>query len=84
MSSLSLRRSGGANIVSIPKKILEMLDLHVGDKLDIHVEGNKIILVPAKEELTLEQLIANSPKSSFKVLEEDEDWISDHIEGTEI
>lgn len=84
MSSLSLRQSGGANIVSIPKKILQMLNLHTGDKLDIHIEDSKIILTPRIEELSLEQMLADSPKSSFKLLDEDSEWMHDKPKGKEI
>ena len=83
MSSLSLRQSGGANIVSIPKKILQMLNLHTGDELDIHVEDSKIILTPRVEELSLEQMLAESPKSSFKLLDEDKEWMYDKPKGKE-
>lgn len=84
MSSLSLRQSGGANIVSIPKKILQMLNLHTGDKLDIHIEDSKIILTPRIEELSLEQMLADSPKSSFKLSDEDREWMHDKPKGKEL
>ncbi|WP_116963615.1 AbrB/MazE/SpoVT family DNA-binding domain-containing protein [Fastidiosibacter lacustris] len=84
MSSLSLRQSGGASIVSIPKKILQILNLHTGDKLDIHVEDNKIILIPKKEELSLEKMLAESPKDSFKLLDEDKEWVQAKPKGKEI
>ncbi|WP_192483789.1 MULTISPECIES: AbrB/MazE/SpoVT family DNA-binding domain-containing protein [Cysteiniphilum] len=84
MSSLSLRQSGGANIVSIPKKILQILNLHTGDKLDIHIEDSKIILTPRIEELSLEQMLADSPKSSFKLLDEDSEWMHDKPKGKEL
>ena len=83
MSSLSLRQSGGANIVSIPKKILQMLNLHTGDKLDISIEDNKIVLTPKAEELSLEQMLAASPKDSFKLLDEDKEWMHDTPKGKE-
>jgi len=50
MTSISVRQSGGANIVSIPKTIVQMLGLSVGSKLDITVEENRIILTPSSEE----------------------------------
>ncbi|MFZ9036107.1 MAG: AbrB/MazE/SpoVT family DNA-binding domain-containing protein [Francisellaceae bacterium] len=83
MSTLSLRQSGGANIISIPKKVLRMLDLHTGDKLDLQIKDNAIILTPVNEEPTLEQLIAQSPKSSFSALEEDRQWEADCLKGGE-
>lgn len=84
MSSLSLRQSGGASIISIPKKILQMLDLHIGDKLDISIKDNKIILKPVHDTSTLQQLLAESPKESFKVLDEDQSWMTDKPKGKEL
>ena len=61
-----------------------MLNLHTGDKLNIHVEDNKIILTPKDEELSLEQMLAGSPKDSFKISNEDKEWLSSKPQGKEI
>ena len=60
-----------------------MLDLHTGDKLDIYVEDNKIILTPKTDEITLEGMLKDSPKESFKTLEEDIEWMHDKPKGKE-
>jgi antitoxin ChpS len=76
MTAISVRKSGGANIVSIPKTIIQTLGLHVGSKLDLSLEDNKIILTPIVEtELSLEDLLAGSPKECFQVTDEDRQWI---------
>lgn len=41
-----LRKLGQSYQVSLPKKIVKMLALHVNDYLEIRVEGYKIILEP--------------------------------------
>ena len=85
MTSISLRQSGGANIVSIPKTIVQMLGLSVGSKLDITVEENRIILTPSSEdEVSLESLLKGSPKECFTVTEEDREWINARPVGREI
>ncbi|MBK2026537.1 AbrB/MazE/SpoVT family DNA-binding domain-containing protein [Francisella philomiragia] len=68
MTTLTIRRTGNANTVSIPKKILKILNLHVGDELDIDVKNNEIVLKPHTSELTLESLLEQSDKNSFKRL----------------
>ena len=78
-----IRKSGNANIISIPKKILSLLGLNVGDQLDIGVENEKIILKANKEE-TLESLLAKSDKDSFKITEEDREWLNAKPKGMEI
>ncbi|WP_440137268.1 AbrB/MazE/SpoVT family DNA-binding domain-containing protein, partial [Francisella philomiragia] len=46
--------------------MLKILNLHVGDELDIDVKNNEIVLKPHTSELTLESLLEQSDKNSFK------------------
>ncbi len=84
MTAIAVRQSGGANIISIPKAIVKTLGLHVGSKLDLSIEDNKIVLTPIKEKTSLEYLLAGSPKECFKVTDEDEEWINAKLVGKEI
>ncbi|MFT5113048.1 MAG: antitoxin ChpS [Parasphingorhabdus sp.] len=76
MTAISVRQSGGANIVSIPKKIVETLGLAVGSKLDLTIQDNKIVLTPIEDEPTLRDLLKGSPKECFTVTDEDRAWIN--------
>jgi len=84
MTAISIRQSGGANIISIPKAIVKTLGLHVGSKLDMSIKNNKIVLTPIDENLNLETLLANSPKSCFKLTDEDIEWTNEETTGDEI
>ncbi|NRA70716.1 MAG: AbrB/MazE/SpoVT family DNA-binding domain-containing protein [Gammaproteobacteria bacterium] len=84
MSAVAIRQSGGANIISLPKAIVKTLGLHVGSKLDLSLENNKIVLTPIVEELSLEELLLGSPKSCFKVTDEDREWIDSSPVGKEV
>ena len=84
MTAIAVRQSGGANIISIPKAIVKTLGLHVGSKLDLTIEDNKIVLTPIKEDTSLEALLAGSPKECFRVTEEDREWIDAKPAGKEI
>jgi len=84
MTAISVRQSGGANIVSIPKAIIKTLGLHVGSKLDLSIKDNKIVLTPIDKAQSLEDLLAGSPKACFKVTEEDKVWIDAKPAGREI
>lgn len=84
MSSVSVRQSGGANIVSIPKAIVQTLGLEVGSKLDLSIKDNSIVLTPIEDSLTLEELLAGSPKKCFKVTKEDREWIDAKPVGKEV
>lgn len=36
------------NLISLPKEIREKLNISEGDMLDVHIEGNKIVIEPYK------------------------------------
>lgn len=84
MTKISIRQSGGANIVSIPRAILSMLDLHVGSSLDLRVEDNRIVLTPTAQDPTLEELLAGSPKKNLALTDDDKEWLEDAPIGKEI
>ncbi|MGB5708432.1 MAG: AbrB/MazE/SpoVT family DNA-binding domain-containing protein [Arenicellales bacterium] len=75
MTAISVRQSGGANIVSIPKAIVQTLGLTVGSKLELSIKDNSIVLTPIEDEPSLEELLAGSPKECFAVNDEDRSWI---------
>ncbi len=84
MTAVVIRQSGGANIVSIPRAIVKTLSLHTGSKLDLSIQDNKIVLTPVEEELTLEALLAESPKECFFITDEDKAWIDASPIGKEV
>ena len=84
MTAIAIRQSGGANIVSIPKAIVNTLGLHVGSKLDMSIKDNKIVLTPIADELDLQTLLAGSPKECFSVTQEDREWIDAKPVGKEV
>ena len=84
MPELSIRQSGGASIVSIPKPILKSLGLAVGSVLDVSVEDHKIVLSPVSREVTLDELLAGSPKNKLKIRAEDKVWLGSSPVGKEL
>jgi len=84
MTTISVRQSGGANIVSIPKAIVKTLGLRVGSKLDLSIVDNQILLTPIKNEFTLAKLLAESPKECFSMTDEDYEWLNTSPVGKEI
>lgn len=84
MTHLAIRQSGGANIVSIPKAILNTLGLHVGSTLDLTIVDCKIILTPVVEKETLEDLLAGTPRDKLQLTNEDRDWLGLGTIGKEI
>lgn len=84
MTQVAIRQSGGATIISLPKVILNTLHLQVGSTLELTLENNKIILSPINQELSLEDLLAGSPKSALGLNEEDQQWLNFPTRGKEI
>lgn len=84
MASISIRQSGGSNIVSIPKAIVKTLGLTVGSQLELTLEDNRIVLTPIDEMPSLDQLLAGSSREDFAVTDEDRAWVDAKPVGKEI
>jgi len=84
VTEIAVRQSGGANIVSIPKAIVQTLGLSVGSKLDLTIQDNSIVLTPVEDVFSLEVLLAGSPKKCFAVTDEDRAWIDAAPTGKEV
>lgn len=53
---VAIAKWGHSAALRLPQSVLKQISTVIGDKLEMKVEGNKIILEPAG--LTLEQLLA--------------------------
>ena len=83
MTTVTVRQSGGAEIVSIPKAIGKALGLHVGSELNLSIVDNRIVLDPVVKKTSLEELLAGSPRENFRITEEDREWIDSNPVGKE-
>ena len=83
MTTVTVRQSGGAEIVSIPKAIGKALGLHVGSELNLSIVDNRIVLDPVVEKTSLGELLAGSPRENFRITEEDREWIDAKPVGKE-
>ena len=83
MTRLTIRKSGGANIISIPKAVLKTLGLHTDSIVELSLENNKIVLTPLNEKMTLEDVLAGSPKKRLALKEEDTEWMNTRSVGKE-
>jgi antitoxin ChpS len=83
MRTVTVRKSGGAFIVAIPAFAIKQQHLEPGAELAFDLDGDKMVFTPVKEELTLDAVLAGSPKSRLKMTEEDKDWIGARPMGDE-
>lgn len=79
-STLTIRKSGNASIVSLPKLLLEQIGAGIGDRLSAKLEDGKIIL---QRERSLEELFAGVTPEMFQT-EEDIEWLEMPSVGKEV
>lgn len=63
---------GNSQGLRVPKEVIDTLNLHIGDDVNIIIEDNKVILEPIKKDIPsydLEKLLAQVP-SDYKPSEE--------------
>ena len=84
MTTVVVRQSGGAEIISIPKAIGKVLGLRVGSELDLSIVDNRLVLDPIVERTSLEDLLADSPRENFRILDEDLEWLNTKSAGREV
>jgi antitoxin ChpS len=59
MSSATLRTVGGSIVLSIPKNLLNLVDLDAGSRVTITVQNNQILITPqTKIRYQLKDLVA--------------------------
>jgi antitoxin ChpS len=83
MTTVTLRNLGGSVVMTLPKKILNLVDLQSGSKVSIDVQDGKLIIEPkTKPRYKLAELMAQCDLS--KPLSEDEQtWLNDSTTGRE-
>jgi antitoxin ChpS len=67
MFTAALRRSGGSLIITIPQAYVEQNHLDAGSRVALEIAGNELKLKPAKQRLTLSELLAATPKGAERV-----------------
>ena len=79
----NIRKWGNSAGTIIPAAVLQEAGLEIGDTLDAQVMEGKVILSPLERELTLEDLLAGSPKENLAITDEDQDWLDTPAVGRE-
>jgi antitoxin ChpS len=76
MASVTLRNLGGSVVMAVPKKILDLVDLDAGSKVDLSVENGRLIVEPRKKpKYTLNELLARCRSSDLKPGRKDRAWL---------
>lgn len=79
----NIRKWGNSAGTIIPVPMLDAAGIALGDKVNIEAKAGQLIMTLVDEPMTLEDLLADSPKESFKILEEDQGWMDSRPSGRE-
>ena len=84
MATVTLRNLGGSVVMSVPRKILDLLNLDAGSKVHLSVENGHLIVQPRqKPKYTLDELLARCKPSDLKPSRMDNPWLRGGPAGSE-
>ena len=83
---VTIKKWGNSLATRIPKAVVESIDLHLDQKIDIEAVNGQIIITPVKEkkEYKLEELLSQCKPGSMKLTKEDQEWLNAEPVGKEI
>lgn len=77
MITLSVRKQGGAAVITLPSDVLKLLNIEVGDTLALDISGKKLVIRPIKEtpkRYSLDELLQGVTPQDRKTLKEETEW----------
>lgn len=81
MINVSVRKQGGAAIITIPPAVLKQLDIEVGSQLSLDIDHGKLIARPAKikqkKRYSLSELLEGVTPTKMKKLVKETKWARD-------
>lgn len=80
----NVRKWGNSAGTTIPVPILDAAEMSLGEKMNVEAKAGQLIMTLVDEPMTLGDLLADCPKDSFKILEEDQGWMDSRSSGREI
>lgn len=82
---VTVRKSGGARIISLPRTVTEALNLDAGSQIVLSVAQDGLVTLKAvNPELTLEQMLAGYSPGDFAMAEKDRAWLEIEPVGKEL
>jgi antitoxin ChpS len=83
MTTMTLRNLGGSVVVTLPKKILNAMNLHAGSQVSIEAQDGKLIIESQiKPHYSLAELLAQCDLTQ-PLSEDEKAWLNDGVMGTE-
>jgi len=83
MATVTLRNLGGSVVMTLPKKIVDLVNLHSGSQVSIAVQDNRLVIEPKpKPRYKLTELMAQCDLSAPLDID-DLTWLNDPSVGDE-
>jgi antitoxin MazE len=81
-----IKKWGNSLATRIPKAVVESVDLHLDQEVNVEAVNGKIIITPIKEkkEYKLEELLSQCKSGSMKLTKEDQEWLNAEPVGKEV
>ncbi|NWO09122.1 AbrB/MazE/SpoVT family DNA-binding domain-containing protein [Chromohalobacter salexigens] len=83
MNITNLHRVGGSVMMSVPRTLLDQLDLHAGSQVEIEIDHGRLIVKPVKPLYSLEELLAQCDTTADMSASERE-WLNAAPIGREL
>ena len=84
MHTTNLREVGGSIMLAVPPALLDLLNLRVGDMVDIDVKDGRLVIEPnARARYSLDELLAQCDENDTPS-SEDRAWIDAKPDGKEL
>lgn len=82
---MTIKKWGNSLATRIPKAVVESIDLHIDQEVDIEAINGKIVITPIKEkkDYKLEKLLSLCKPEAMKLTKEDKEWLNAEPVGKE-
>jgi antitoxin component of MazEF toxin-antitoxin module len=84
MTTVTLRNLGGSVVIAIPRKILKLINLDAGARVEMSVQEGKLVVEPKRQpRYTLAELLATCTEDTMALTDEDRAWLDASPVGKE-
>ncbi len=85
MATAILRKLGGSVVMTLPRKVLALVDLDAGAEVKLSVENGRLVVSPqGKPKYRLADLLRVSRGKKRRLTAEDRRWLDDGPAGKEL
>ena len=85
MATAILRKLGGSVVMTVPRKVLALVDLDAGAEVKLSVENGRLVVSPqGKPKYRLADLLRVSHGKKRRLTAEDRRWLKDGPAGKEL